>query len=466
MDNGNIRTKRDGNERALEKEENMPPESPRVQPKNPVTPSGRYRWVVCGLLFFATTINYMDRQILALLKPILDNQLHWSNQEFGAVNSAFQAAYAVGGLLFGYLVDRLGSKIGYALSITGWSLAALGHALVSSVSGFFVARLCLGISESGNFPSSIKTVALWFPKKERTFATSLFNSGSNFGPILAPILVPWMALTWGWPMAFLVAGLAGFLWLAFWIPLYDVPEREKRLSADELAYIQSDRDESHVEGAGKLPWLRLFQYRQTWSILVARFLTDPVWWFLLIWLPDYFKQTRHLDLSHSWVHLAAIYAIILVLSNLGGWLPGYLMRRGWGVTRARKTSMFLFALCVVPILFATTVGNWSAVFLIALAGSAHQAWSASLYSLASDMFPKYAVASLTGLGSAAGSIGGIIFPIFCGFLLDKFTATGNVTGGYTILFVICAFAYLVAFALNHLCAPKFEELSALELQKR
>jgi ACS family hexuronate transporter-like MFS transporter len=417
-------------------------------------------------LFFATTINYMDRQILALLKPILDNQLHWSNQEFGAVNAAFQAAYAAGGLLFGYLVDRLGSKLGYVLSITGWSLAAMGHALVSSVSGFFVARICLGISESGNFPSSIKTVALWFPKKERTFATSLFNSGSNFGPIIAPIIIPWIALTWSWQMAFLVAGFVGFIWLAFWMPLYDVPEREKRLSADELAYIQSDRNESHAEGAGKVPWLSLFKYRQAWSILVARFLTDPVWWFLLIWLPDYFKQTRNLDISHSWVHLAAIYAIILALSNVGGWLPGYLMRRGWTVTRARKTSLFIFALCVVPILFATSVGNWSAVFLIALAGSAHQAWSASLYSLASDMFPKSAVASLTGLGSAAGSIGGMIFPIFCGFLLDKFTATGNVTGGYTILFVICAFAYLVAFALNHLCAPKFEEVSALELQKQ
>jgi ACS family hexuronate transporter-like MFS transporter len=438
----------------------------KVTPETPVTTSGRYRWVVCGLLFFATTVNYMDRQILSLIKPILDNQLHWSNEQFGEVNSAFQGAYAVGGLIFGWLVDRLGSKIGYAISIAGWSLAAMGHALVSSVSGFFVARVCLGISEAGNFPSSIKTVALWFPKKERTFATSLFNSGANFGPIIAPIIIPWIALTWGWQMAFIVAGLAGFIWLAFWIPLYQVPEQQKRLSADELAYIQSDPDESHAEGAPKVPWLSLFKYRQAWSIIVARFLTDPVWWFFLIWLPDYFKKTRNLDISHSWIHLATIYAIITVLSNIGGWLPGYLMRRGWSVTRARKTSMFLFALCVVPILFATSVGDWSAVFLIALAGSAHQAWSANLYSTASDMFPNYAVASLIGLGSAAGSIGGMIFPIVCGLLLDKFTAAGNVTGGYTVLFLICAFAYLVAFTLNHLCAPKFEELSALELEKR
>jgi ACS family hexuronate transporter-like MFS transporter len=368
-------------------------------------------------------------------------------------------------LIFGWLVDRLGTKIGYSLSIAGWSLAAMGHALVASVGGFAVARMCLGISEAGNFPSSIKTVALWFPKKERTFATSLFNSGSNVGPIIAPIAIPWIALTWGWHMAFIVAGLAGFIWLAFWIPFYDEPQRHKRLGADELAYIQSDRDESHAGGAAKIRWLSLLKFRQTWSIVVGRFLTDPVWWFFLIWLPDYFKKTRNLDIAHSWIHLVTIYAIITVLSNIGGWLPGYLMRRGWSVTRARKTSMFLFALCVVPILFVTSVGNWSAVFLIGLAGSAHQAWSASLYSTASDMFPKHAVASLIGLGSAAGSTAGMIFPIVTGLLLDKFQAVGNVTGGYTVLFFICAFAYLVAFALNHLCAPRFEELSDLELER-
>jgi MFS transporter, ACS family, hexuronate transporter len=430
----------------------------------PPTTSGRYRWVVCGLLFFATTVNYMDRQILSLLKPILDGQLHWSNEQFGEVNSAFQGAYAIGGLIFGYLVDRLGTKIGYAISITGWSLAAMGHALVTSIGGFFVARMCLGISEAGNFPSSIKTVALWFPKKERTLATSLFNSGSNFGPIIAPIVIPWIALTWGWQMAFIVAGLAGLIWLAFWFPLYQVPERQKRLSADELAYIQSDRDESHDEGAGKIPWLRLFRFRQAWSIIVGRFMTDPVWWFFLIWLPDYFKKTRNLDIAHSWMHLATIYLIITVLSNLGGWFPGYLMKLGWSVTRARKTAMFIFALCVVPILFVTHVSDWAAVFLIGLAGSAHQAWSASLYSTASDMFPKRAVGSLIGLGSAAGSTAGMIFPIFCGFILDKFTAAGNVTAGYNVLFVICAFAYLVAFGLNHLFAPKFEEIPAAELE--
>ena len=268
-----------------------------------VTTTGSYRWVVCALLFFATTINYMDRQILSLLKPILDNQLHWTNEEFGLINGAFQGAYAIGALLFGYLVDRLGSKIGYALSITGWSLAALGHALVSSVGGFMIARVCLGVSEAGNFPSSIKTVALWFPKKERTFATSLFNSGSNVGPIIAPIIIPWIALTWGWQMTFIVAGIAGLCWLLFWFPLYDEPKRQKRLSAEELAYIESDRDEGHGKSAGKVHWLSLLKHRQTWSIIVARFTTDPVWWFFLIWLPDFFKKTRNLDLTHSWFYL-------------------------------------------------------------------------------------------------------------------------------------------------------------------
>jgi MFS transporter, ACS family, aldohexuronate transporter len=429
------------------------------QASPPLSSVGRYRWIVCALLFFATTINYMDRQILSLLKPILDNQMGWTNEQFGAINSAFQGAYAIGGLLFGWLVDRIGSKVGYTISITGWSFAALGHALVSSLGGFFAARACLGITEAGNFPTSIKTVALWFPKKERAFATSLFNSGANVGPIIAPIIFPWIALTWGWQAAFIVAGIAGFIWLFFWLPFYDVPERQKRLTTEELSFIQSDRDELHAEASGKGPWLSLLKYRQAWSIIIARFMTDPIWWFFLIWLPDFFKKTRHLDIQHSWIHLATIYLIVTVLSNFGGWLPGFLMKQGWTVTRARKTSMFLFALCVLPILFATRVGDWTSVFLIGLAGAAHQAWSANLYSTASDMFPKNAVASLIGIGSAAGSIGGMIFPIVTGALLDKFQATGNITTGYSILFVICAFAYLLAFALNHLCAPKFEQTS-------
>ena len=416
---------------------------------------GRYRWVICALLFFATTINYMDRQILSLIKPILDDQLKWSNEQFGLVNSAFQGAYAVGLLAFGWFIDKYGTKLGYAVSIAAWSVAAMGHALVFSLSGFFVARVALGLGEGGNFPSAIKAVALWFPKRERALATSIFNSGANVGAIVAPAVVPWIALTWGWHYAFIAAGLAGLVWLFFWIPFYNVPEKIPRLDPAELALIRSDRDEPP---ANKVPWLRLLAYRQTWSFIVAKFMTDPVWWFLLIWLPDYFKKTRGLDIKNSWVHLVSIYSVVTVLSIFGGWITGHLAKSGWTVTRARKTGMFVFALCTLPILVVTRVGDWTAVLLIGLAGAAHQAWSANLYTTVSDMFPKNAIASVIGIGGMAGSVGGILFPIYSGKLLDRFTATGNVTAGYAVLFGICACAYLVTFVFHHLLAPRFEQV--------
>jgi ACS family hexuronate transporter-like MFS transporter len=417
---------------------------------------GNYRWVICALLFFATTINYIDRQILALIKPILDDQLKWTNEQYGDVQAAFQGAYAVGLLGFGWFIDRYGTKIGYAVSIAAWSVAAIAHAAVGSVSGFFNARLALGLGEGGNFPSAIKATALWFPKKERALATSIFNSGTNVGAIIAPAVVPFIALTWGWQAAFVAAGIAGFIWLFFWIPFYNIPAKIKRLNAAENAYIHSDLDEQGDQEKGKVGWFRLLGYRQTWSFVLGKFLTDPVWWFFLSWLPDYFKKTRGLDIQKSAVLLVSIYTIITVLSIFGGWVTGYLTKLGWSVTRARKTGMFVFALLVVPILAVTQVGNWPAVFLIGLAGSAHQAWSANLYTTVSDMFPKRMVASVIGLGGMAGAVGGMIFQKFTGRLLDHFTALGNVTRGYMILFSVCAFAYLITFALHHLLAPKFE----------
>jgi MFS transporter, ACS family, hexuronate transporter len=420
---------------------------------------GKYRWFVCALLFLATTINYIDRQILSLLKPILDNELKWSNADYGNVNAAFSGAYAVGLLLFGRLVDRYGTKAGYAISIVAWSFAALGHAFVGSVRGFYLARVALGLGEGGNFPSAIKAVALWFPKRERAFATSLFNSGTNVGAILAPAVVPWIALTWGWRAAFVLAGLVGFLWLLLWLPFYDVPEKIKRLSRGELAHIRSDVDEK--ETTAKVGWLSLLRYRQTWSFIVSKFLTDPVWWFFLIWLPDFFKKTRGLDIKQSWVHLVTVYAIVTVLGVAGGWLTGHLNRRGWSVTRARKTGMLLFALCVLPILVVTKVGDWEAVLLIGFAASAHQAWSANLFTTVSDMFPKKAVASVVGLGGMAGSLGGMLFPAFAGQILDRFAE--NPTAGYALLFGICASAYLVAFVISHLLAPKFEPIQMREV---
>jgi ACS family hexuronate transporter-like MFS transporter len=402
--------------------------------------AGSYRWLVCALLFFATTVNYVDRQILSLVKPLLDDELHWSNQAFGQVNAAFQGAYAVGLLLFGAFIDRFGTRMGYAISIAAWSLAAMGHALAGSVGGFAAARVALGLGEGGNFPSAVKAVALWFPEKERALATALFNSGSNVGAIAAPAVIPWLAATWGWRAAFVAAGVAGLGWLVLWVPLYRDPP--PRASAGQSA-------------PPRLGWRSLLAHRETWAFIGAKLLTDPVWWFFLIWLPDYFKKTRGLDIKKSWVHLVTIYAIVTVLSVAGGWVTGLLVRRGLGVSRARKTAMLVFACCALPIFFVTRAGDWGAVLLIGLGGAAHQAWSANLYTSVSDMFPERAVASVVGLGSTAGSLGGILFPLYTGRLLDRFQAAGDVTAGYAVLFAMCGCAYLVAFAINHLLAPRF-----------
>lgn len=425
-----------------------------IQEQTLLTKTGNYRWTVCTLLFLATTINYVDRQILSLVKPILDVELGWTNEQFGIVNAVFQGTYGFGLLFFGWFVDRYGSKVGYAVSIVAWSLAAMGHSVVSTVTGFMVARAALGVSEGGNFPSAIKATAQWFPKRERAYATSIFNAGTNVGAILAPAIVPWIAYSYGWEMAFVFAGIAGLLWLFLWIPLYDRPEKSKRLGAAEREYIESDREEANE--TQQVSWLRLLRYRQTWSFIVAKFMTDPVWWFFLIWLPDYFKKTRGLDIKESWIHLVTIYVIVTILSIFGGWVIGYLNKTGWTITRARKTGMFVFALCVIPIFLVAQLGEWGAVLLIGLAGAAHQAWSANLYTTVSDMFPKKAVASVIGIGGMAGATGGMLFPVFSGRLLDNFTAAGNVTAGYTVLFTICAFAYVLTFVVHHFLAPKFE----------
>ena len=417
------------------------------------SPTTKYRWVVCGLLFFATTINYIDRQILSLLKPILDEQLGWTSTQFGAINAAFQAAYGVSLFFFGWFIDRYGTRIGYAVSIFAWSLAAAGHAFVFSIGGFFAARIALGLGEGGNFPAAIKATAEWFPRRERALATSLFNSGANIGAIIAPAVVPWIAYTWGWHWAFVLAGVAGIVWLAAWLPLFDSPRRTKRVSATELALIESDAADQSSGDSGKITWGEVLRHREAWSFIAAKFLTDPVWWFFLIWLPDFFKKTRGLDIKSSWTLLVSIYAIITVLSIFGGWITGFLSDRGWTVTRARKTGMFVFALAVLPIALVTKVGDWTAVILIGIAGAAHQAWSANLYTTVSDMFPKKAVAKLTGIGGTAGSVAGMAFPLITGVVLDHFA------NGYAIIFGFCSLAYLVAFSINHLLAPKFDPVS-------
>ena len=406
---------------------NAPNSSPAVSP---------YRWVILALLFFATTINYIDRQILALLKPMLDNELHWTNAQYGMVNSAFQGAYAFGLLGFGWFIDRFGTKIGYAASIFAWSAAAAGHALVGSISGFYYARIALGVGEGGNFPAAIKTTAQWFPRAERAFANALFNSGSNIGALIAPAVIPIMAVTYGWRSTFVAAGVLGIIWILFWIPLYK--------KAPQLA-------EEEVAPERKIPWSSLLRVKQTWAYMIAKFLTDPVWWFYLIWLPDYFKKEQHLDIKAMGLPLVTLYGIVTVLSIFAGWAVKKIAERGYDMITVRKVSLLLFALCSLPIFFVRGLGMWEAVLLIGFAASAHQAWSASLYAVVSETFPRDAVASASGLGGMAGSIGGIIFPIVAGVVLD------SSANGYAILFAFCAFAYVTAFAIHHIMLPRLEK---------
>jgi len=414
------------------------------------------RWLICLIVFLATMIIYSDRQFLSLLKSTLADEIHWTDTQFATVNSCFLGAYAFGLLFFGRFIDRVGVKIGYAVTIFFWSLAALSHTLVTTLEGFMAARVFLGLSEAGNFPAAIKAIAQWFPRSERAFATALFNSGANVGAIVAPFLIAWLLQVSTWHAPFFIAGGAGFIWLALWWFFYTTPEKHKLVSPDELALIRSDPD-AEEEAAAPVSWLSLFGYRQAWSFIVAKFLTDPVWFFLLFWLPDYFKKTRHLDIKSSWPHLMTVYAIVMVLSLIGGYLPGYLIRRGWSLTRARKTALFSYALFVVPILAVDAVGNWTAVVLIGLVGAAHQAWSANLFTTVSDMFPRHTIASLVGMGSTAGAVGSMLFTYLCGHILDIYGAA-HASAGYFLLFAYAAVAYLVAFGLQHLLAPKFEPL--------
>ena len=418
---------------------------------------GRYRWIVCALLFFGLFIVYIDRQILSLLKPLLDEQMKWTDQQFGWINAAFVGAYGLSTVGFGWFVDRFGTKVGYVVTITAWSLSAICTSWAGSVRGFLVTRFMVGGSEGGVFTTSIKAIAMWFPKSERALATAIFNSGVNVSSIIAPAVIPWVAFHWGWQGAYIAAGSAGFVWLAWWLLLYNRPEKIARLNPTELAYILSDRDD-RAGNAERISWLGLLGYRQTWSFILGKFFTDPIWWFFLVWLPDFFKKTRGLDLKQSWLHLVSIYAIVTVLSIVGGWFPGYLMGRGWSVTKARKTGMFLFALCVLPIMAVSQVGDWTVVLLIGLAGAAHQAWMANLFTTVSDMFPKPTVASVIGFGTLAGCLGSFLFQPFTGGVLDFFKTHGGEVAGYNILFIICGCIYLPTFVIHHFCAPSFDRI--------
>ena len=421
---------------------------------------GKYRWIVVTLLFFATTINYLDRQVIGLLKDYLAADFHWTETDYSNIVMAFSAAYAVGLLIFGRVIDAIGTKLGYAVSIVLWSIAAMAHAFAKSTFGFGIARSLLGLGEGGNFPAAIKSVAEWFPRKERAFATGIFNSGSNIAAIVGPFLIMWIYHNYGWQEAFIWTGAVGFVWLIFWWIYYDLPAKQKRIKKAEFDYIHSDLDEQEeAKDVQKVSWLKILSVRQTWSFVVGKFLTDPVWWFYLFWIPSYFNTTYGIDLKKSWIHISTVYIVASFGSILGGYLSGWFIKKGWPVYRARKTAMFIFALCVLPIVFVRFTSDiWAAVALISLAAAAHQAWSANIFTTASDMFPKKAISSVVGIGGMAGSVGGILFPFFIGWLLDYYQVLGNKTAGYNIIFVICGSAYLIAWLLMHFLAPKMKRV--------
>ena len=407
---------------------------------------GYFRWVICALLLFGTTKNYMDRQVLGILKDTLQHNFHWNEIDYGNLVSAFQIAYAVGMLLVGWLIDKLGTRLGYALAMIFWSLASMGTALANSLGGFMLSRYALGFGESAVFPASIKAVAEWFPKKERALATGIFNAGTNVGAIITPLIVPWMVVHWGWRSAFIGIGALGFVWLVFWLLIYRKPAEHPRVSRPELDYISSGL----TEPTGKIGWATLIPMRQTWAFVLGKFLTDPVWWFYLFWVPGFLQSKHGLALTGLGIPVMVIYVISDVGSVAGGWLSSSLIKRGRSVNAARKIAMLICAIGVIPVVFAYRVeSTWSAVFLIGLAAACHQGFSANLFTLTSDMFPARAVGSVVGIGGMSGAIGGFFIATVVGHVLQW-------TGSYMIPFVIAGAAYLLALAAIHALAPRLD----------
>ncbi len=404
----------------------------------------RYRWVICALLFFATTINYVDRAVLGVLAPTLVAEFGWSERDYGVISASFTLAYAIGFLFAGWFIDRVGTRLGYGVYLTVWSIAAAAHALVNSVTGFSMMRFALGLGESGNFPAAVKTVAEWFPKRERALATGIFNAGSNIGAIVAPLVVPWLALTWGWRTAFVVTGLTGLVWLAFWWPMYRRPAEHPKVSPAELALIESDPPDPPVRAS----WLQLLRFRQTWAFTAGKFLSDSVWWFYLFWFPMFLADRFGVDLRTIGLPMVTVFLLADVGSVGGGWFSSFLMKRGWTANAARKTAMLLCALCILPVVFAPHVeAQWAAVWLIGLAAAAHQGFSANLFTLTSDMFPRAAVASVVGIGGFAGAMGGFFMNLGAGWLRQT-------TGSYAALFLMAGGAYLAALLVIHVLAPR------------
>jgi len=402
------------------------------------------RWRICALLFFANTINYMDRQVLGVLKPLLQVKIGWSELQYGYIVEAFQAAYALGLLMMGSIIDTIGVRLGYALAIGIWSLAAMSHALARTPLSFGISRFFLGLGESGNFPAAIKTVAEWFPKKERAFATGIFNCGTNVGATLVPLVVPWIAVTIGWQWAFLFTGGFSLTWLIVWWMTYKSPELDTKVGAVELAHIRSDP----AEPSKRVPWIKLMAYRQTWALVIGKGLTDPVWWFLLFWLPSYFTSAFGMKLTGLALPLVVIYNAAAVGSIGGGWLPAQGVKLGLSVKVARRLAMLLCAVTVMPIMLIGTIHSlWLAIAIISVAVAAHQGWSANIFTLASDMFPRSAVGSATGFAGFGGAIGGIAAASIVSHALDRYHS-------YSGLFIGAGLAYITALLIIQLLVPK------------
>ncbi len=438
-----------------------------ITPEKPapitVSTTGNYRWLVVVLLFTATTINYLDRQIIGLLKPLLEIEFSWTETDFARIVMAFTAAYAVGLLVMGWFVDKVGTKIGYSVSVIWWSVAGMLHALARSAVGFGAARVGLGLGEAGNYPAAVKTVAEWFPQKERALATGLFNAGTSIGVVAALLIVPSILNNYGWQEVFWITGSLGFVWLIFWLLFYEVPARQKRLSASEYNYIVSGQEPQTSEKVA-IKWTKLFTLPQTWALITGKGLIDPIYWFFLFWLPSYFSSTFSLDLKKPSLELMLIYTATTVGSIGGGYLSSWLIRRGWPTLKARKAVLLGFAILELSIIMAQFATNvWMAVGLISLAVAVHQAWATNVFTLASDLFPKQAVSSAAGIAGMAGAVGGILFPILVGSLLDSYKAAGNLAGGYNVLFTVCGCTYLIAYGIIHLLTrkPKIVQLNQL-----
>lgn len=415
------------------------------------TIQSKIRWSIVALLFFATTINYIDRQVIGLLKPYIQKDLHWNEADYGYIVTAFQISYAIGLLISGKLLDKFGTRVGYTLAIIVWSVGAVLHAAASSVMGFGLVRSILGLGEAANFPAAVKTIAEWFPKKDRALATGIFNSGATLGAVTAPIIVTFITLTLGWKWAFIITGLLGFIWIVFWLIIYQSPEKHKKVTTAELEYILSDEDDASVDNI-KIKWRSLFKYKETYAICMSRFFTDWVWWFFLFWAPDFLHKTQNIDIKSSVLPLIVIYVMASIGGIFGGALSSKFIKSGRTIDYSRKTAILICALFILPLVFATLVQNlWVVVVLIGFAGAAHQGWASNIFTIVSDIYPKNAVASMVGLSGFAGAIGGALSASFIGLVLEF-------SGSYMLIFLIASTMYLLAWLILKIGIPHIQQI--------